>query len=260
INPSINTKPFIVGSTLPPVKALRPRVLGDIIAPIGPTKKRPSRNANYSIGEIPNEPLFTIQSPRNSYQSPYTSTLTPPPPPRSAQNNQHNSTNPRPTHTTTSPTLVASNTPGNHHHHTPKPPRSSLSKNQVLPLSQTGVLNPHPTIGHRQDSSERNRIPSPRETNHKTEFRLTIEPLFDCHRELRVIIESQPSAQTIEMVDRALNAHDKNQDLSPEDLLCRTFAIITKTEGTENLFKEGLDRLTETALSIIRPEGLAILI
>ncbi|PVH99608.1 hypothetical protein DM02DRAFT_528693, partial [Periconia macrospinosa] len=92
--------------------------------------------------------------------------------------------------------------------------------------------------------------------------------------QLRLMVERQPSAQTLEMVERVLaindlrilrlkwktiNAQDGNQVLSPEDLLCRAFAMMTKTEGVEQLFKEGLGKLEATALSVVRSEDLTIL-
>jgi hypothetical protein len=83
--------------------------------------------------------------------------------------------------------------------------------------------------------------------------------------QLQMIIECQPSAQTLEMVDRvlvmndlrilrlkwkALRVRDHNQDSTPEDLLCSTFAIMTGTQGTDTLFKKGLDRLKETSSEV----------
>lgn len=44
----------------------------------------------------------------------------------------------------------------------------------------------------------------------------------------------------------ALKVHGGTQHLASEDLLCSTFAIMTRTKGTEALFKEGLDRLKES--------------
>jgi hypothetical protein len=77
-----------------------------------------------------------------------------------------------------------------------------------------------------------------------------------------MMIDRQPSAQTLEMVDRvlvmnnlrilrlkwkALRVRDHNQDSTPEDLLCSTFAIMTGTQGTDTLFKKGLERLKEAS-------------
>jgi hypothetical protein len=109
----------------------------------------------------------------------------------------------------------------------------------------------------------------------KHEFRPALEPQFDgCHEalriwiglrrktsELRSIIERRSSAQTLDLVDRALSMNEirilhlqwkalrapvDGQAMSPEDLLCITFAIMTKTRGTEALFKKGLDNLRDT--------------
>lgn len=123
--------------------------------------------------------------------------------------------------------------------------------------------------------------------SHEQDFRHVMERLFDCHRkvlltwiserrktsQLRSMIDRQPSAQTLEMVDRVLIMNDLRvlrlkwkelkvysniQDITPESLLCRTFAIMTKTEGTEVLFKEGLDMLKETSPEVLRPDDLTI--
>jgi hypothetical protein len=87
------------------------------------------------------------------------------------------------------------------------------------------------------------------------------------------MIESEPSTETMETVERVLavndlrilrlkwrtiNARDGNQAISTEDLLCRAFAVMTKTDGTEPLFKRGLEKLEETAISVIRSEDLTI--
>jgi hypothetical protein len=46
---------------------------------------------------------------------------------------------------------------------------------------------------------------------------------------------------------KALKMQDQSQLVDSEDVLCSTFAIMTRTEGTEVLFKEGLERLKETS-------------
>ncbi|KAH6612962.1 hypothetical protein C7974DRAFT_74512 [Boeremia exigua] len=123
--------------------------------------------------------------------------------------------------------------------------------------------------------------------SHEQDFRLAMERLFECHREglliwiserrktsqLQLMIERQPSVQTLGMVDRVLTmndlrilrlkwkelkVHNGSQDISAEGLLCSTFAIMTKTEGTEVLFKEGLDKLKETSPEVLRRDDLAI--
>jgi hypothetical protein len=75
------------------------------------------------------------------------------------------------------------------------------------------------------------------------------------------MIDRHPSAQTLEMLGRVLTLNEvrilglrwealrlsaETRTTSPEDLLCRTFAVMTRTKGTEALFKEGLNNLTET--------------
>ncbi|KAI1559921.1 hypothetical protein PtrEW7m1_011726 [Pyrenophora tritici-repentis] len=113
-------------------------------------------------------------------------------------------------------------------------------------------------------------------TSHEQDFRLIMEQRFNDHQkalhiwigqrrktsQLQMMIDRQPSAQTLEMVDRvlvmndlrilqlkwkALRVHVHSQDSTPGDLLCSTFAIMTRTQGTEALFKEGLERLKETS-------------
>ena len=44
--------------------------------------------------------------------------------------------------------------------------------------------------------------------------------------------------------------HDHGQDSTPMSLLCSTFAIMTRTQGTEALFKEGLERLKESSSGV----------
>lgn len=91
--------------------------------------------------------------------------------------------------------------------------------------------------------------------------------------QLQYIMEAQPGVRSPEMVDRllamndlrvlrlkwkALSTQDGNQTVSPEDLLCRTFATMTKTEGTEHLFKDGLERMNENVFSFLRSEDMKI--
>jgi hypothetical protein len=118
--------------------------------------------------------------------------------------------------------------------------------------------------------------------SHEQGSRLTTEQLTDCHRDvlldwimerrksskLQLIVDRQPSENTLEIVERvlvmnnlcilrlkwkALKLHVRGQDVAPEDLLCSTFAFMTRTEGTEVLFKEGLAGLKETSPEILRP-------
>jgi len=89
--------------------------------------------------------------------------------------------------------------------------------------------------------------------------------------QLRHALTYAPGVPAAEMVDRLLAMNDlrvmrlkwKNmssaEGLSSEDLLCRTFAILTNTEGTEYLFKDGLDRLNEGVFEFLRSEDMRIL-
>jgi hypothetical protein len=89
--------------------------------------------------------------------------------------------------------------------------------------------------------------------------------------QLRLTMKYKPGAPAAEMVDRLLLINDlrvmrlkwKNmssaEGLSSEDLLCRTFAVMTNTEGTEDLFKDGLDRLNEGVFDYLRSEDMRIL-
>ena len=74
-----------------------------------------------------------------------------------------------------------------------------------------------------------------------------------------------------EMIERLLALNDlrmmrlkwKNMSsavgLSTEDLLCRTFTIMTNTAGTEHLFKDGLYRLNEGIFEFLKTEDMRIL-
>jgi hypothetical protein len=89
--------------------------------------------------------------------------------------------------------------------------------------------------------------------------------------QLRHAMTYAPGVPAAEMVDRLLAMNDlrvmrlkwKNmssaEGLSSEDLLCRTFAVLTNTEGTEYLFKDGLDRLNEGVFEFLRSEDMRIL-
>ena len=91
--------------------------------------------------------------------------------------------------------------------------------------------------------------------------------------QLAYAMSTQPGIREAEMVDRLLAMNDlrvmrlkwkamKTQDgaqtWSPEDLLCRTFAALTNTEGTEHLFKEGLARLNDDVFEFLRSEDMKI--
>ncbi|KAF2473171.1 uncharacterized protein BDR25DRAFT_257397 [Lindgomyces ingoldianus] len=91
--------------------------------------------------------------------------------------------------------------------------------------------------------------------------------------QLRQAMEIQPGVRAPEMVDRLLAMNDLrvihlkwkalktqvgSQTLSPEDLLCKTFAMMTQTEGTEHLFRAGLDRLNEGLFEFLRSDDMKI--
>lgn len=89
--------------------------------------------------------------------------------------------------------------------------------------------------------------------------------------QLRHALTFAPGVAASEMVERLLAMNDlrvmrlkwKNMSsadgLSAEDLLCRTFAVMTNTEGTEYLFKDGLDRLNEGIFEFLKSEDMRIL-
>ncbi|KAK7177773.1 hypothetical protein PSPO01_16181 [Paraphaeosphaeria sporulosa] len=58
------------------------------------------------------------------------------------------------------------------------------------------------------------------------------------------------------IIGKAQNGY---QDLSDEGLLYRTLALMTNTEGSEQLFKKGVQTLRNTAIKRFRSEDLAIL-
>jgi hypothetical protein len=91
--------------------------------------------------------------------------------------------------------------------------------------------------------------------------------------QLQHAMDSQPALTSLGMVDRLLamndlrvmrlkwklmRAQDGHHVLSSEDLLCRTFAVMTKTEGTETMFREGLEKLNETMFSFLRSNDMKI--
>lgn len=116
-------------------------------------------------------------------------------------------------------------------------------------------------------------------------YRKEIGQLYDLHakilmtwiterrkiQQLRHTFAYSPAVPATEMVERLLALNDlrmmrlkwKNMSnavgLSTEDLLCRTFTIMTNTAGTEHLFKDGLDRLNEGIFEFLRTEDMRIL-
>jgi len=115
-------------------------------------------------------------------------------------------------------------------------------------------------------------------------FRVELGPHYDiCSRvlhawlherqsitSLRHSLLAQPGVSAAALMDRLLAMNDlrvmrlkwKNmsplEGASPEDLLCRTFAILANTENTEHLFKDGLDRLNRGVFEFLRNEDAKI--
>ncbi|KAI8936939.1 hypothetical protein NX059_006167 [Plenodomus lindquistii] len=87
---------------------------------------------------------------------------------------------------------------------------------------------------------------------------------------LRHSLASQPGVSHVGLVDRLLAMNDlrvmrlkwKNMStvdgLSPEDLLCQAFRVMTNTEGSEYLFKDGLERLNNGVFDFLRSEDAKI--
>ncbi|KAL5411205.1 hypothetical protein PMIN04_010327 [Paraphaeosphaeria minitans] len=124
------------------------------------------------------------------------------------------------------------------------------------------------------------------------EFKLVLDDLFASHREalfgwieelhmlsklssfMEMVSHSGMGTQTLALKFLVLNhvrtmrlrrwmiikAHNGNPGLSFEDLLCGTFALMTNTKGSEQLFKKGVQKLRDTAFKEIRSEDLAILV
>ncbi|KAK7177933.1 hypothetical protein PSPO01_16020 [Paraphaeosphaeria sporulosa] len=90
-------------------------------------------------------------------------------------------------------------------------------------------------------------------------------------QQLRHTFAYSPAVPATEMVERLLALNDLRMvrlkwksasiavGLRIEDILCRTFTIITNTAGTENLFKDGLDRLNEGSFEFLQTEDMRIL-
>lgn len=115
-------------------------------------------------------------------------------------------------------------------------------------------------------------------------FRSELGPHFDmCSRvltawlherqainSLRHSLVAQPGVGPAALMDRLLAMNDlrvmrlkwKNMSpldgISPEDLLCRTFAVMSNTENTEHLYKDGLDRLNRGVFEFLRHEDSKI--
>lgn len=115
-------------------------------------------------------------------------------------------------------------------------------------------------------------------------FRVELGPHYDiCSRvlhawlherqsitSLRHSLLAQPGVSAAALMDRLLAMNDlrvmrlkwKNmsplEGASPEDLLCRTFALLANTENTEHLFKDGLDRLNRGVFEFLRNEDAKI--
>lgn len=82
----------------------------------------------------------------------------------------------------------------------------------------------------------------------------------------------KPGVPASEMVERLLAMNDmrimrlkwKNMTcvtgMSSEDLLCRSLAVLTNTEGTEYLFKDGLDKYGDELFDFLRQEDMKIFV
>ncbi|KAI5372142.1 hypothetical protein J4E82_009199 [Alternaria postmessia] len=87
---------------------------------------------------------------------------------------------------------------------------------------------------------------------------------------LRHSMQANPGVSHVGLVDRLLAMNDlramrlkwKNMSsidgLSPEDLLCMAFRVMTNTEGSEYLFKDGLARLELGVFEFLRSEDSKI--
>lgn len=87
---------------------------------------------------------------------------------------------------------------------------------------------------------------------------------------LRHSLAAQPGVSPNGLVDRLLAMNDlrvmrlkwKNmstiEGMSPEDLLCMAFRVMTNTEGSEYLFKDGLERLNGGVFEFLRNEDAKI--
>jgi hypothetical protein len=87
---------------------------------------------------------------------------------------------------------------------------------------------------------------------------------------LRHSMQANPGVSHVGLVDRLLAMNDlramrlkwKNMSsidgLSPEDLLCMAFKVMTNTDGSEHLFKDGLARLELGVFEFLRSEDSKI--
>lgn len=87
---------------------------------------------------------------------------------------------------------------------------------------------------------------------------------------LRHSMAANPGVSHVGLVDRLLAMNDlramrlkwKNMSpidgMSPEDLLCMAFKVMTNTEGSEYLFKDGLARLELSVFEFLRSEDSKI--
>jgi hypothetical protein len=120
-------------------------------------------------------------------------------------------------------------------------------------------------------------------TSHEHSFKLALEPRFDgCRKALRIwiclrrktnelcsLVQHQSSPRTLDLVERALakneirmlhweweelRTHVNGQAMSPDDLLCSAFAIMTRTREMETIFMEGLDNIRKTTPKVCSPE------
>lgn len=87
---------------------------------------------------------------------------------------------------------------------------------------------------------------------------------------LRHSLIAQPGVSAAGLMDRLLAMNDlrvmrlkwKNMStidgVSPEDLLCKTFAVMSNTANTDHVFKDGLDRLNRDVFEFLRHEDAKI--
>ncbi|KAF2871961.1 hypothetical protein BDV95DRAFT_594247 [Massariosphaeria phaeospora] len=89
---------------------------------------------------------------------------------------------------------------------------------------------------------------------------------------VRVALAAAPAAVAVaEMADRLLALNDlrairlkwksmgaRLDAASSEDLLCRTFATMTNTEGTEYVFRDGLERLGDGIFAFLKSQDMTI--
>ncbi|KAF2743105.1 hypothetical protein M011DRAFT_411314 [Sporormia fimetaria CBS 119925] len=118
-------------------------------------------------------------------------------------------------------------------------------------------------------------------------YRSQLQSLYDVHHHvlttwikerekihnLQYMMESTPRVQVSELTDRllalndlrvmrlkwrAMTINDGAKTLCAEDVLCHAFALMTETEGTETVFKEGLSRLNNNIFDFLETPQMKI--